>query len=77
MYLKMYHQVLLILFADDLDKIHNMVFSSNRRECETEALLVIGGHNIQRSKATEFFGVTLDEPLLWHDHIQLIKTKVA
>ena len=60
----------------NIDKTHFMLFCG-RKKVDDDLNIQIDGQYINRVSSTKFLGVTIDELLIWKEHILNISKKVA
>jgi len=62
----------------NVSKTHYIIFSSKKRQPSFESVrLTINNIVIDRVSSTRFLGVLMDEKLNWHEHITMIRNKIA
>ena len=54
-----------------------MIFSLSRNRIINDIDIKINGQMVARAACTKFLGVSIDEKLLWANHIKSIKMKIS
>ena len=50
---------------------------NNKKQHRTDVHIGLNGTNIEQVTNTKFLGVTIDENLIWREHIKMVETKVS
>lgn len=61
----------------NLKKTKYIIFHSNRKNINTSIEIKINNINIEKVETFKFLGITLNQHLLWTDHINSLCTKLA